>query len=92
MSKNPEYDCCRELVSKFCANANWPREMKMAKKLLFICPDLEAWQELTLAFPVTSLAFFLTDEGKIYIPESRRNPYLLDLDKLNPKKIDYSVS
>jgi hypothetical protein len=47
-------------------------------------PDLESWMELNLPHKIPSLAFFLTDAGKVYIPESARNPFLLDLDKLKP--------
>lgn len=91
---NQEHNCCIKLISMFCAQPNWAKEAKMAKTLLYKCPDLEAWAALKLPNKINSLSFFLLKENKIYIPLSQRNPYLLDLDKLRPKnekKIDFIV-
>ncbi len=82
------------LVSQFISNPNWPREIKIAKKLLYLCPDIDAWKGLFLDRPISSLSFFLTDGGEIFIPHSKKNPYLLDLDKLQPKSknsVDFNV-
>lgn len=87
ITKSPILNCCRILVDKFCPNCdNWPREMKIAKKLLYICPDIEAWQALKLPFAIHSLSYFLTEVGKVFIPKSQKNPHLLDLDSLKPKR------
>ena len=94
--RNIEFECARKLVTKFIESPkNWPQEIKIAKKLLRdFSPDLDSWLELNLPHKIPSLAFFLTEGGKIYIPNSGRNPYLLDLDKLcskNNKKLDFLV-
>ena len=95
---NIEHKCCIALVEKFCANPNWPRELKIAKKLLAMCPDLDSWGGLNLQHKPNSLAFFLTPEGEILIPTSQNNPLMLDLEKLRAKrgrktkKIDFVVN
>lgn len=82
---NIEHEVCKKLVTKFIERPNFPREIKIAKKLLLLSPDVDSWMELNLPYKIPSLAFFLTDDGKVFIPSSGRNPYLLDLDKLAPK-------
>jgi len=92
--KNIEFECCRQLIIKFVEEPNFPREVKLAKKLLYLSPDLDSWLKLTLPHKINSLAFFLTENGKPYIPESQQNPYLLDLEKLkgNKKnKVDFTI-
>ncbi len=84
---NVEHKLCKELVGKFVKNPRWPREIKIAKTLLSQCPDIEAWFGLNLS-GLPSLAYFLTEEGSMFIPTSQKNPYLLDLSKLENKKID----
>lgn len=83
--KNLEFEMCRKLVTKFCVNPkSFANEIKIAKKLLCRSPDIEAWDALVLPEKINSLSFFLTSHGAVYIPESQKNPYLLDLDKLKP--------
>ncbi len=92
--KNIEHWAAKQLVGKFVNNPNWPRELKISYKLLNLSPDLDSWLSLNIGI-LPSLAFFLTSEGKIFIPSSGRNPYLLDLDKLRPKSkssIDFVVN
>lgn len=93
---NIEFECARKLVTKFCsAPKSFGNEIKIAYKLLYDSPDLEAWDALVLPKSINSLSFFLTENGRIFIPSSARNPYLLDLDKLQPKtknKIDLEVN
>lgn len=77
---NIEHWACKELVGKFVKEPNWPKEIKIAKKLLFnYSPDLDAWLALNMSYKLTSLAFFLTENGKSFIPQSQNNPYLFDL-------------
>jgi hypothetical protein len=83
MSFNPEFQACQKLVSMFCESpSSWPNEIKTAKKLLKLSPDIEAWKALHLPYKINSLLYFLTPEGKDLIPSSKENPYLLDLDRL----------
>ena len=92
---NIEFKCAKELVVKFVENPNFAREIKLAKDLLYnYSPDLDSWLSLSLPFKINSLAFFKTDAGKVFIPQSQKNPYLLDFDKLAPKSkhLDFSVN
>lgn len=91
ITKNPILDACRMMIDKFCPNCNnWPLEISVAKKLLYISPDIDAWLALSLPFPIDSLIFFLSESGRFYHPTSQKNPYLLDMNKLSPrnKKVD----
>lgn len=82
---NIEHEICKKLVTKFIEQPNFPREIKIAKKLLFLSPDVDSWMELNLPYKIPSLAFFLTETGSVFVPSSQKNPYLLDLDKFAPK-------
>lgn len=74
-----KHNLARKLVENFCGDTDsWPREIKIAKRLLDICPNLDAWKALNLAFPINSLAFFLTPRGKTFIPNDKTNPYLIE--------------
>lgn len=87
--KNLEHWACTKLIEHFCLNPNnWAREIKIAKKLLYDTPDLDSWLSVKLPKTIYSLAFFLTEQGKHFIPESRANPYVFDLDKLTTKKVN----
>ena len=80
--KNIEHEACKALVSKFCANPkSWAQELKIARKLLNLSPDLKSWYALELPMKINSLAYFLTEDGKIFVPKSQKNDYLLDLEK-----------
>lgn len=65
---NTEHECCKKLVVKFVEQPNFPREIKIAKKLLLLSPDVDTWMELNLPYKIPSLAFFLTEDGKVFIP------------------------
>jgi hypothetical protein len=86
---NNFHEACKMLVNKFCKDPSWPREIKCAKKLLQLSPDIDAWMGIELGFKVNSLCYFLGD-GAEYVPTSQRNPYLLDFTptpkKSKPKK------
>lgn len=63
----------RKMVEKFVKKESivWPREMKIASKLLVEEPDFGVWAELDLAFEVNSLAYFLTDKGRELLEEEK---------------------
>jgi hypothetical protein len=42
---------------------NWPREMKILKKILPLYEEESFWGSVNVTFKVPSLAFFLTDRG-----------------------------
>lgn len=52
-------------------NVNWPREMKVAKELFNIYPDLEFWNNLRLNFKLNSLVWFKTFDGKKYLSNEK---------------------
>ena len=62
-------------------------QVKIAKKLLKVCPDMENWGKINMAEKPTSLSWFLTEEGRefLVLAEKRRK---LDLDT----KKTYSLS
>jgi hypothetical protein len=69
--KNPAFEMCRFIVSKFISkNINWPREIKIAKKLIVNYPDFGYWRACnTIDLP--SLAFFLTHNGKNFLDQQK---------------------
>lgn len=80
--KNINHWAAQQLVQCFCPQtSSWPREMKIAKKLLKLSPNLNAWMALSNR-NVGSLAYFLKSENSVYIPTSQENPYHLDLELL----------
>jgi hypothetical protein len=54
------------------APINWPREMKLTAKLLEIVNDMDFWNHCKLSFPIPSLAWFLTPNGKAYVNKEYR--------------------
>lgn len=79
------------LVWKFCENAatiNWPKEIKIATKLLSLYPEFEFWQSAELNFKMESLCYFLGEKGLnqlkfFYLKFKYRLP---DKDKPEPFK------
>lgn len=62
------------LVTKFVKpeKINWPREMKLAKKVLSKY-DFEDLEKVSLSFFVNSLAFFLTPDGEDQLRKEFKN-------------------
>lgn len=59
---NIVHNQCKLLVSSFVEKPNWPRELKIARKLL-----INYSLDFLLTIPVSrlySLSFFLTEDGK----------------------------
>lgn len=46
---------------------NWPKEMKIADKILKDLTDLEFWKIFNLGYKMDSLAFLLTNAGRLII-------------------------
>lgn len=88
MKTNTEHQRCKFLVSKFVSKEgmNWPREIRIAKKLLKEYPDFETWTQLKFDFKLNSLAFFLTEEGKEKIQILKFNKSKKNLLDLFPKQ------
>lgn len=71
---------------------NWPREIKLCKRLWAAYPDLDFWKFLQkrTKFDIPSLAWFFTKEGKEYI-RNIKNEYGFDksLDEKPKNQYDY---
>jgi hypothetical protein len=68
MKSKKNFNVCRLLVAKFVdpQKANWPKEIKIAKKLLELY-DKNFWISFCLDSKLTSLSWFLTKEGKSFL-------------------------
>ena len=51
------------LGKKSLSQKDWPREIKIAKKIFNLYPYPKFWSQLNLGFNLNSLAWFLTKEG-----------------------------
>lgn len=67
--KNTNHKLCQLIIKKFVkGNINWPREIKIAQKLVKKFNSFNFWNNLTeLGSPPPSLAWFLKPEGKAFI-------------------------
>jgi len=58
---------CQFIIKKYIKkNVNWPREIKIAQKLIQKYKDYDYWNN-TKGFDLPSLAWFLTDQGKNFL-------------------------
>ena len=64
-SKNLLFDNCKILIQKYISKENiiWPREIKIAKKLLSLYP-IEFWLQYSPEIEIYSLSIFLTPSAK----------------------------
>lgn len=62
--KESKGSICKLIISKMVVKEkiNWPREMKIAKKLLELYPDSSFWKKIN-SQQYFSLSYFLTPEG-----------------------------
>jgi len=67
MKKN--HKLCQFIIKKYIkGQVNWPREIKIAQKLIKKLKEFEFWKNLqNLKSPPPSLAWFLKPEGKAFI-------------------------
>ena len=82
--KISNHKLCQFIIKKFIKDKiNWPREIKIAQKLIKIYKKYSFWNNLNdLKLP--SLAWFLTEEGKIFLSTEDKKKYLI-IEK--PKEI-----
>jgi len=75
---------CQLVVKKFVkGNINWPREIKIAQRLVKRFDSFDFWDNLKdLGSPPPSLAWFLKNEGKAFIL-SEYEKFKLNLNKEN---------
>jgi hypothetical protein len=67
--KISNHKLCQFIVKKFVkGNINWPREIKIAQRLIKRFDSFEFWDNLKeLKSPPPSLAWFLKPEGKAFL-------------------------
>lgn len=73
---------CQFIIKKYVhGNINWPREVKIAQKLIRKFNSFEFWNNLQiLKNPPPSLAWFLKPEGKAFLLKEYEK-FNLNLDK-----------
>lgn len=65
VTKSPQFELLKMVVCKLVKEPiNYPREMKVAKKLVEIHPDPEFWMGFEPGFRVHCLGWFLNGRGK----------------------------
>ncbi len=74
MDKGKFNKFCKLLVAKFVKSdkINWPKEIKIAQKLLKIKDDDQFWINLHSDLKITSLSWFLTKEGEAFLVAQER--------------------
>jgi hypothetical protein len=74
MARNTLHNKCKLLVNHFCSHANfisWGKEIKIAKQLLKLNPEVKFWKSLQTPTSIFSLSWFLTKEGKDFLQVSK---------------------
>jgi hypothetical protein len=72
---------CQFIIKKYIpANINWPREIKIAQKLLKQYKGYSFWNNLN-QIKLNSLAWFLTEDGKKFINLELKKQTLKELKK-----------
>ena len=68
-NKSVNHKLCQMIVKKFVkGKINWPREIKIAQKLVKKFNNFNFWKNIPeLGSPPPSLAWFLKPEGKAFI-------------------------
>jgi hypothetical protein len=70
MAKNLEFENCKKILGLLLADLkgiNWPKEMRMAKKILKEFPRVTELKEVSLTPKPTTLSWYLTEQGKIFL-------------------------
>ena len=91
-----KHKLCQFIVKKYIKqNINWPREIKIAQKLIKKFNNSKFWQNLPeLGSPPPSLAWFLKPEGKAFILKQyeyfnlnlNKKEVILEKNKINEDK------
>jgi hypothetical protein len=96
LQKNLRHKLCQFIIKKYInGNINWPREIKIAQKLINKFNSFNFWINLKdLANKPPSLAWFLKPEGKAFLIKEyeifnlqlTQRPIILELNKLEKDK------
>jgi len=62
-----KHNLCQFIVKSFVKSPNWAKEIKIAQKLITEEFDEAFWISIPKEFEYTSLAYFLTDNGKKFL-------------------------
>jgi hypothetical protein len=76
------------LIWKFLKNPrdiSWPREIKIANKLLAQFKSIEYWNFVDLPFSLNSLAWFISSNGQEFLNQQKRK---MEFIKQNPTMIN----
>ncbi len=85
---------CLQTPKSLYKTIPWAKEMKIMQTLCKKCGNPEFWRHATPSFKIPSLAWFLTDKGRIYLNEKYKRFYskIETVDKKNvEKKLDKKV-
>lgn len=85
MINKTNHKLCQFIVKKYIINnINWPREIKIAQKLIKKFKEFDFWKNLKdLGSPPPSLAWFLKQEGKAFLlSEYEKFKLNLNTDKI----------
>mgnify|MGYP006969489835 CR=1 FL=1 len=84
-----ESGLCKFIIEKFVdpKKINWPRDMKIAKKLIKEYCDFDFWKFVSLQTDLYSLAFFVSVKGKQLLKDRHElyEKQKIDLDKAKPE-------
>lgn len=81
LTKTQIHKNCQTLVGLFCkGDIDWAKEVKIAKQLLSVWPDIDFWRRITSK--ASSLSWFLTEDGENYLKQQEKQTNL----KLTPNK------
>jgi len=78
---------CQALISILLEGQkiNWPKEMKLAKKLIAFCDDIKFWEQVKKdihnEYDLCSLSYYLTTNGKASISKQKNSFFLDKIDK-----------
>lgn len=66
-----KHKLCQYIINKYIEEGkiNWPREIKIAQKLIRFYPEQMFWEDLPPLTKLYSLAYFLSGEGINYLKE-----------------------
>ena len=79
------------LLSKEAKISNWPREMKMAKKLFSLCSNPAFWNSLIVGSDVFTLSFFSTEQGKSILNNHYKKFIARKVEKVKQEEFEDSL-
>ena len=80
--RNAEFQKCKFVILNFCKDVgkiNWGKEVKIAKKLLKLFPNMENWGKINMGEKPVSLSWFLTEEGNEFLILASRFVHLITI-------------